>query len=193
MAANHHDPGINIITVFTSLFFKIKMVSITTAVVHIRSWSIYVTESGSQFSCWKTSLFLWLPGFQRKFFAFTLFLLACSVLLVQCFPITSVFIGLFQPNVATLVELRSRSCEVPMVFIKIASLACALICLLLKVQTLLVLPGSSLLAPEYPCGSGLATVCVALQVVDQINVHRASWGPCGGPGRNKRKVDVCQR
>jgi len=121
-----------------------------------------------------------------------LFLLAPSVSLVQCFLITSEFIGLFQPDVATLAERRSRRCEVPTVFIKIASLASALICLLLKVQTLFILPGSSLLAPESPRGSGLAMACVVLQVIDQINVHSGNRGPCGGPGRSKRKVNVCK-
>lgn len=130
MAVNYYDPGINKRTVSTSLFEKIKMVSVTAALVHIRSWSIYVTESLSQFSYWKTSLFFWLPGFQRKNFALALFFLARSVSFVQCFLITSVFIGLLQPNLATLAELRSHRCEVPMVFMKIASLVCALICLL---------------------------------------------------------------
>lgn len=191
MAVNHHDPGINKRTVSTSLFEKIKIVSVTTAAVHIRSWSIYMTESWSQFSYWKTFLFFWLPGFQSRIFALALFFLPRSVSFVQCVLITSVFIGLLQPNLATLAELRSHSCEVPVVFMKVASLVCALICLLLKMQTLLILPGSSLLAPEYPRGSGLVTACVIFQVIDQINVHRGSWGPCGGPGKNKKKVDVC--
>lgn len=126
MGLSHCDPIINKIRVATSLFKKMKMVSSTTAVVHTGSWSIYVAESGSQVS-WKASLFFWLSSFQWKIFALTLFLCS-SVPLFQHFPITSVVIGLFHPNLATLPELRSHSCEVPLVFITISTLECALMC-----------------------------------------------------------------
>lgn len=191
MAVNHHGAGINKITVSTSFFEKNKdgqchnCSSSYQILINICDWVRVTVQLLKDF--------LRLPGFQRQSFALMLFLLTPSVSLVQCFLITFVFIGLFQPNLATLDERRSRSCEVPMAFIKIAGLACALICLLLKVQTLLILPGSGLLAPEYPRDSGLATARVILQVMDQIKVHRGSWGHCGDPGRNKRKVDICQR
>lgn len=63
-----------------------------------------------------------MADFQRKIFALTLFLLS-PALLTQHFLITSVFIGLFQANLAALLELGSHSCEVTMVFIKIIVLA----------------------------------------------------------------------
>lgn len=122
--------------------------------------------------------------FREKIFALTLFL-PSPVPLVQHFLITSVFIGLFQTNLAALPQLGSHSCEVPMVFIKITVLACAVVCLWWRWKHAC----SACQQSECPQGSGHSVP--VWQVRKQGKVHRRSWGPFGGSARKKREVDVC--
>lgn len=154
------------------------MVSGRTAVAHIRSWVRVPVELLKNFFVLSVAWFL-----GKNFCTHTFSSFSCP--LVQHFLITSVFIGLFQANLAAVPELGSHSCEVPMVFIKITVLARAVVCLWWRWKhRLFCLP--ALWVPAW-----LWAQCACLASQETSEGSQKNWGPFGGPARKKREVDAC--